>query len=292
MKQPISVHLYSLSTVALWASGFVLTKVALPFFSANAIGLLRYIIASLVLLPLVLVKKLHPPALRDIPLFLLSGAMGFFLYMITFNKGLETLTSATSSILIATAPILTALLAVLLLKEHMKAICWIAVTIEFCGILVLMLWNGVFSIGTGVLWTMVASLLISSYNLLQRRLTRSYSPLQATAYSIFAGTILLLIFVPETVPLILHAPLPPLLAVIFMGIFPSAMGYVFWANALSRTKQTSTVTNYMFLTPFLSTLLGFLIILEVPDLSTITGGLIILCGLALFRLGEKATTQK
>jgi drug/metabolite transporter (DMT)-like permease len=291
MNRPISVHLYAVCTVTLWASGFALTKVALTFFPANAVGLIRYAVASLVLLPLVIYKKLPPPAYKDIPLFLLSGAVGFFFYMIAFNKGLETLTSATSSVLIATAPVLTALLAVLLFKERMKALSWVAVSIEFCGVLVLTLWNGIFSIEAGVIWIIVAALLISIYSFLQRRLTRSYSPLQATAYSIFAGALFLLVFLPEALPLLFHAPLLPLCSVLFMGIFPSAMGYVFWAKALSMAKQTSAVTNYMFLTPFLSTLFGFLMILETPDLPTILGGFIILCGLALFRFGSRSAEK-
>lgn len=292
MKNHASSHLFASITVLVWASGFALTKVALGFFSPNTIGFLRYAISSLLLLPIVFIKKLRLPALRDIPVFFASGAAGFFFYMITFNKGMETLSSATSSILIATAPILTALLASFLLKERLPVIGWIAVAIEFTGVLVLMLWGGVLSIGTGMVWMMCAALLISIYNLLQRRLTRKYSPLQATAYSIFAGTILLLWFLPETIPQLVRAPLIPLGAVILMGIFPSTVGYVCWSKALSITQKTSTVTNYMFLTPFLSTLLGFLFILEVPGSSTVVGGLIILLGLVLFRISEKPSTKE
>ncbi len=287
MKRQLSVHLFSFFTILLWASGFALTKIALSSFSANAVGFLRYAIASIILIPIVWIKKIPLPALRDIPLFFVTGAVGFFFYMITFNKGLETLSSATSSILIATAPILTALLAVLFLKESMRITSWVAIAIEFCGILVLTLWNGIFSVEIGILWTLAASLLISCYNILQRYLTRTYSPLQVTAYSIFAGTILLSFFSKEAISQIIQAPPAPLLAVIFMGIFPSALGYVFWSNALSLAQQTSTVTNYMFLTPFFSTLLGFLLIIEVPHLSTIVGGSIILFGLLLFRITQK-----
>ena len=287
MKRQPSSHFFASITILVWASGFALTKIALGFFSSNSIGFLRYAISTILLLPIIIYKTLSLPALRDIPLFFASGATGFFLYMITFNKGMETLSSATSSILIATAPILTALLAFFLFKERLSLSGWIAVAIEFAGVFVLMLWNGVLSISIGALWMMAAALLISSYNLLQRRLTRTYSPLQTTAYSIFAGTILLLCFLPETLPQLIQAPFIPLVAVILLGVFPSTVGYVCWSKALSIAKKTSTVTNYMFLTPFFSTLLGFLLILEVPGISTIIGGCIILAGLALFRISEK-----
>lgn len=276
------VHLYALCTVFVWASGFALTKVALAGFSANAIGLLRYAVASLVLLPLMAVKKVKPPARRDMPWFLLAGAMGFFLYMIAFNKGLETLSSATSSLLIAAAPILTALLARFLLKEGIRPLGWLSSFVSFGGVFLLFFWGGRLAVGPGMVWTLLAAGLISGYNLLQRKLTRRYPPLQATAYSIFSGALLLLVFLPETVSQLSAAPTGPLLAAVFMGVFPSAVGYVCWSKALSLAENTGTVTNYMFLTPFLATLLGFLLIGEVPHWSTLLGGAVILGGLLLF----------
>jgi len=50
------------------------------------------------------------------------------------------------------------------------------------------------------------------------------------------------------------------------------------------------VTNFMFVTPLLSTLLEILLIGDIPDAGTITGGVMILLGVALFnnrgRLGS------
>ena len=287
MGRQTKVHLYALITIFVWATGFSFTKLALAHFSPNAVGLLRYLIASAALLPFVLLQKMKLPSPRDIPLFFAAGAMGFSLYMVTFNQGMRTLTSATSSILIATAPILTALLAIFCFKEKIYALGFCAVAIEFGGILILTLWNGAFSINEGVLWTLAAALLISGYNLMQRVLTRRYTALQSTAYSIFAGTLLLLVFLPETLVQLPTAPAVPLGAVIFMGLFPSALGYVFWAKALSIARMTSTVTNYMFLTPFLSTLLGYLVVIETPDFSTLLGGALILLGLILFRVSAR-----
>lgn len=62
-----------------------------------------------------------------------------------------------------------------------------------------------------------------------------------------------------------------------LGIFSSAIAYVAWAKAFAKAKQTSQVSNYMFITPFLTSLLG-LLIAEVPDQSTLVGGTIILFG--------------
>ena len=48
----------------------------------------------------------------------------------------------------------------------------------------------------------------------------------------------------------------------------------------------------MFITPFLTTLLGFLLAKETPDMTTIIGGSVILLGALLFNFGGKLRKQK
>lgn len=275
-------RLYAIGTILLWSSAFVFTKMALEYFSPSSIGVLRYLCASAFFIILVINKRIALPTLKDIPLLLLSGAMGFALYMTFFNIGSGSLSPATASILIATAPIITAILSTLIFKEKIKTLGWIAIAIEFCGILVLTLWDGVFTINAGILWMLGSAICISVYNIIQRKLNKKYNALQATSYSIFAGTLLLLINLPNAATQLVTAPLHQWLVIFFLGIFPGGIAYLWWSKALSTAEKTSDVTNFMFMTPFLATFLGFLLIGEVPSLSTIVGGAIILAGLFIF----------
>jgi len=72
-----------------------------------------------------------------------------------------------------------------------------------------------------------------------------------------------------------------------LGIFSSAIAYVAWSAAFAKAKQTSQVSNYMFITPFLTSILGFIIANEVPEQSTLVGGAIILFGVLIFNFGGK-----
>lgn len=283
MKANYKPQLYALGTILLWASAFPLTKIALTYFTIPAVGTLRYLIASLCFLVIGIVKKIGFPAVRDLPKFFLSGALGFTFYMITFNHASHALTSATGSVIIASAPIMTALLANLIFKEHIKLLSWGAIMIEFLGIIVLALWDGIFSMNSGIFWMLVAALCISCYNLFQRSFKKKYTALQATAYSVFCGAILLLLFFPTTVFQLKEAPTNQWFIILYMGVFPSALAYLWWAQAISTAKKTSDVTNFMFVTPFIASLLGFLLISEAPSLSTYLGGALILIGLILFQ---------
>lgn len=183
----VSSQWYAFATVVLWSSAFVFTKVALLSFSSTALGFLRCAIASVVLYAVLRCKGVRMLSWRELPRFTLSGALGFSIYLFIFNKGSETLTAATGCILIATAPIITALMASVVFRERLTRLAWIALWLAFLGVLVLMLWNGSVSINAGVFWMLGAALAISAYNVIQRLYANGYTSLQITAYSFFYG---------------------------------------------------------------------------------------------------------
>jgi drug/metabolite transporter (DMT)-like permease len=172
-------------------------------------------------------------------------------------------TAATGSVVIATVPVITALFARFVYKETLKNFQWIAILVEFAGVTVLTLMNSTFSLNTGLLWLLLAALALSIYNLLQRKLTRQYTALQASTYSILFGTCLLAVFAPASLREIGDAPAIQYLYLAVLGIGSSAIAYVSWAKAFSKAQKTSQVSNYMFVTPFLTSILGFLLAGEI-----------------------------
>ncbi len=287
MKLRDSFHPYAMVTIIFWSLAYVLTRLALQYFSVFSLGFLRYFVASCTLAVIAVFTKMKPPHKSDLPWFLAAGAIGFFLYMIAFNKGQETVTASTGSVVIATVPVITALLARFVYQEKLRNFQWAAIVIEFAGVVVLTLMDGVFSINTGLLWLLLAALALSIYNLLQRKLTKTYPALQTSAVSIFFGTLLLAVFLPASAGEVSHAPGIQLFYVAVLGIFSSAVAYAAWSKAFAKAKQTSQVSNYMFITPFLTSLLGILIADEIPDKATLIGGAIIIIGVFVFNFGEK-----
>ncbi len=286
-----SYHPYALITVIFWSLAYAFTKLALQHFSTYSLGFLRYLIASAAMVIVAAVTKMKPPEKKDIPLFIASGGTGFFLYMITFNTGAATVSSATGSVIVALAPVLTAILARIFFNEKLMKYQWIAIAIQFAGVVVLTMLNSVFSVNSGIIWLFWAAISLSVYNLLQRKLTKTYSSLQTAAYSIFFGTLMLAVFSPTALREIRTAPPEQFLYIGILGIFTSAIAYLTWSKAFSKAKETSVVSNYMFLTPFLTSLFSFMILGEVPDTATFIGGAIILIGIFMFNFGG-AMAQK
>ncbi len=287
MKLKNNFHIYAMITIIFWSLAYVLTRLSLQYFTPFSLGFLRYFVASCTLIIVWALTRMKLPQRKDLPYFILAGALGFFFYMIAFNLGQKTVTASTGSIVIATVPLLTAFIARFVYREKMSLVQWLALIIEFAGVAVLTLMNGILSFNIGLVWLFLAALALSLYNLLQRRLTKKYTALQTSAFSIFFGTILLAVFLPVSVRQITNAPPIQWVYLVILGVFSSAIAYVSWSKAFAKAEKTSQVSNYMFVTPFLTSLFGFLMADEIPELSTLVGGGIILFGVFVFNFGEK-----
>ena len=275
-------------TVFLWASAFPLTKVAMDHYTPNALGFVRCAVAAIFLLIIGILNHIRKPQKKDIPWFFLSGCLGFTLYMITFNTGIQPLTSATSSIIIATTPIMTAVVSSKCYGEKINKLGWFTIALAFIGVLILLLWDGVFSINIGLIWTICAAIVFCGYNILNRKLSSmGYTALEIVTYSMFCGAILLAVFSPQGVSQVITAEPKHILSVIYLGAMPMALAYFLWGKAMYWAEKTSEVTNFMFVTPLLSTALGFMLLKEIPNMGTFIGGAIIILSIILFNLKGK-----
>ena len=293
MNNPVMVwHAYAFATVVLWSTAYVYTNVALEFFTPGPLGLVRCAVASLaflVILPLMGKGRggFFVPAARHLPLIAVSGLSGFTLYLLAFNEGSISLNPTTNCIVISTVPIVTAALARIFFGERLPALRWLALALAFGGVVLMNGGGRGFMLAPGMGWVLVAAVLLSLYNIVQRTLSRHYGSVQIAAWSFFAGTLFLLYCLPQTVAELRAAPAHALLLLLFLGIFPSAAAYLCWTKALAITPRTSLVTNYMFLTPFLSMLLDFAVRGGLPEASTFAGGAVIMGALVLFSLAGK-----
>ena len=278
----------SFLSVFLWASAFPLTKVAQQQFTSIPLGFLRCTVAAIFLIIIGKCCHIRLPQKKHIPLFFVSGGLGFTGYMITFNTGILTLTSATSSIIVAVTPILTAIVASRLYKEKIKPIGWAAIAAAFIGVLILLLWEGVFSINVGLIWTVGAAIVFCGYNIMTRKLSAmGYNALEIVTYSMICGAILLGFWAGDGLHQLAGASTSHIIALIYLGALPSATAYFTWGKAMSYAERTSEVTNFMFVTPLLSTIMGFIILHEVPNAGTFIGGAIIIISIVVFNLKGK-----
>lgn len=284
-----SSHFFAAITVSVWATVYPLSKIACEHFTPGTLGTLRNLIAALLLVLFGCIKKIGLPKLKDLPVFFFNGLMGFALYLILFNTGNAMLSSATSSLIIAMVPVITAVLATFTLKEKILPRAWLAIALELAGLVILLFWDGELTLNRGILWVGAAAILFSIYSLCTRYLSRRYGALQITTYTLCAAAILMLPFVPQAVGQLMTAGANQLAGLFMLAVVSSGCSFVWWSKALALSHNTSSATNYMFLTPFLASLFGYLLLQETLTLSVAAGGLVIISGLLLFaRLNRTA----
>ena len=265
-----------------WATAFVLTKVVLKEVDTTTLGVLRYFFASIMVIFILIKQKISLPKFKDIPAFVFAGFSGYAGYIVFFNMATLLSSPSTLSVINALAPAITAIVAYFMFNEKIKVIGWISMGISFCGILILTLWNGTLTVNKGIIYMLIGCILLSLYNISQRYLTKKYSSFDVSMYSMLIGGVLLVIYSPSSVGSIFSISFNSLILIIYMSVFPSIISYFFWTKAFELAKHTTEVTSFMFVTPVLATLMGIIILGDIPKLSTLIGGVVIILGMIIF----------
>jgi drug/metabolite transporter (DMT)-like permease len=267
--------------IIFWASAFSGIRAALEDFSPGPMALFRFGVASLVLLAIVLLRGMPLLAKKDVPFFLVLGFLGISVYHVALNYGEITVTAGSASLLIGSAPIFTVILAKIFLKEKLSLRGWVGIIVSFGGIALISLGEGEgYAIDAGALLILLAAICVSIFFVFQKFLHNRYSPFQITTYSIWAGTMFLLVFLPGLMDEMANASSANILTVVYLGVFPAALAYMVWSYALSKVPA-SILASVLNITPVLAIFIGWVWLNEVPTMLAIVGGVAAITGVVI-----------
>ncbi len=269
------------ATVVIWASAFAGIRAGLEGYPPGHLALLRFLVASGLLAVYAVVTRMSLPAWRDLPAVLVGGFLGFTVYHVGLSFGEVTVESGPASVLIASVPVFTAILAVIFLRERLGTLGWIGTGLSFFGVILISTGEaGTLALEPGALPILLAAISEAMFFVFQKPYLNKYGSLRFTTYAIWGGTLFMLIFTPGLAAAVVESPLAATFSVIYLGIFPTVIAYLALAYAFARMPASNAV-SFLYLVPALAFLIAWLWLGEVPTLLSTVGGVVVLAGVII-----------
>lgn len=278
-----------LFVAVVWAVNFSVVKYALIDFSPLSFTVVRFALASLFLM-LVMVATREPFSLRrrDIGPIIRLGLIGIATYNLLFMYGLKYTTASNSALFISMSPLFAAVILALSQKRGISAPVGIGLLLSTIGVFLII--NSAPGEGisfsrqalAGDLLTICAAVFWALYTILAKPLVERYAPVKVTAYSMAAGTLLLL---PVGAGQIVHEawsaiPVKSWAAFAFSTFISAGIAFTLWYQGVKRIGVTRTVV-YHYLVPLIAVLFAALFLSERIMFQQVIGGVLILAGVYL-----------
>jgi drug/metabolite transporter (DMT)-like permease len=280
-----------------WAANFIVVKDAVGTLPPVGFTFLRYSLASIALLVILRwsegsIRLPRPDTLR----ILFLGGFGFGLYQILWTTGLQSIPAGDSALIIASTPVLVAVLAVVSGADTLTPMKFAGAILSFVGVVVVIAAGvGIELSGsaTGSALTLAAATCWASYTAFAAPVLRRHSPLVLTAWATIGGTIVLFpigmaqLLAPGALDQLAAGRIVPIaLAITYSGVLAAALANIIVFNGVRLLGPTRVITLQSFV-PAMAVVLAYLFLGEPIRPAQVVGGAVIVLGVALTRRASR-----
>lgn len=288
MKKGFLGILLLLFAIFFWGISFVSTKIVLTELPPVSIAFFRQFIA---IIPLFALMRFRGETLRlskgDLKLYVLASFFGIVLYFVFENTGLTMTTASNASMLVAAIPVFALITESIASRKPISMASLGCILASLLGVYCIISESGSIELSSG---TFLGNLLILGamaswiiYTFISKGLGERYSSLKLTTVQTLLSIPL---FIPFILPEVAAWRIPSLKAILnllFLGVFCSAMAYVFFLYSLQNLGPV-VPSAFLNLIPVVTIIAGVIVLSEEPTWLQLAGAALIVGGLTLLSL--------
>ncbi|QJR80751.1 DMT family transporter [Alteromonas pelagimontana] len=266
---------------AIWGGSFIFMRVAAPEFGIYALVEVRTVLATLVLIPFLMMATAWSDLQRHWKAIAVIGGVNTAVPFVLFNFSSLYLEAGVNAILNATAPMFGAVIAFAWLKDKLNNVAIVGLIIGFTGVATI----SVQKVGGGdVTFLPILSALLATfcYGLaacMMKRWLHNVKPLAvATGSQAFAAIMLLpfaLVTWPEAMP-----SSGAWMNAIALALGGTGIAYILYFNLIANIGPAKAIT-VAYLVPLFGIGWGLMFLNEILSFQSMLGGVLILTGVAL-----------
>lgn len=284
---PVKILLAMAFVVGCWGYSPTGIHIGLQTYDPGHLALMRFLVASAFMAVVAVFRGISLPTIRDLPLLFALGFFAVSLHHVAINFGQQGVSAGASSVLAQSTPLFSTLLARFVFKDRVSVWRWGCVFLGLIGVLIVVAGDhGLGSIDAHGLLILLAAVSWSFYFALHKHHVRRYDGLTLVCYTVWAGTVLLLIYLPGLANQVVSAPAHVQLAVVALGVFPSALAYLAWAYVLAHV-DLSRATMTLYLVPPTAMAIASFALGERPTLMIVVGALVVLVSVLALNLERR-----
>ena len=286
-ESAISTYLYLVMAALFWGGTFVAGRELAPLLDPHAVAFLRFCLASVLLFGWLYWRLGCIPKIsrRQWLAMILLGASGVFAYNLLFFSGLQTVEAGRASLIIAANPVLIALVAHWLFREHLGWVRGLGIALSVTGAMIVIGRGDIFGlltgrVGAGELLLLGCVVSWVAYTLIGRWVLHGVSPLIAVSYSSVVGTVLLgLVTLSQGgIGLTAMQNLQVWLNIAYLAVFGTVLAFVWFYKGV-HALGASRAAQFINLVPVSGVCLGAWLLDEPLTWSLVSGGILVLAGL-------------
>jgi drug/metabolite transporter (DMT)-like permease len=272
------------AAIFIWGFAYVVTKSGLSTVPPMLFALLRYAVASVLLVPLALARGGLSRLPQPVPwkTLLLMSLTGVTVYYILFNLALAYTTASQTALIQSAFPAIVALMAFVWLHEHVSRRRVIGIVLAVVGV-VLIVANTEADAGArhpllGNALAFASVLVWGVYTILAKRMAKA-DPIAVTATISLIGTVLLIpaVVIEGASVALSSIPRSGWVAILYLGALASATSYLLYSRAL-RDIDASLVGTFVNLSPVIGVVAGVVVLDESVTAPAVAGGILVLGG--------------